>query len=117
MEASSKPNQNQQQKPPLRCWGCGEPHYYKNCPHYNREDPTTNIQEAFTFKKVARNINAAFEYHQNEYQSKMVEVEVKLDNHHVYILIGPNARLSYVNLKVFEISYLQSVKFRNLWLV
>ena len=32
MEASSKLEQGQTTKPPLQCWGCGEAHYYKNCP-------------------------------------------------------------------------------------
>ena len=32
VEASSKPEQTQSQRPPLQCWGCGAAHYYRDFP-------------------------------------------------------------------------------------
>ena len=41
-KASSKPKQIHNQKPPLQCWGCGEAHYYRNCPQWGRSEAVTN---------------------------------------------------------------------------
>ena len=42
-EASSRPDLGQSQKPPLQCWGCGEAHYFKNCPHRGRNEVAENL--------------------------------------------------------------------------
>ena len=74
-EASSKPEQAQNHKPPLQCWGCGEAHYYKNCPWRGRSEAMTNLQETSTMRDVARNIpiiNAALEDQKADYQLTMI---------------------------------------------
>ena len=80
-EASSKPEHGQSQKPPLQCCGCGEAHYFKNCPQRGRNDTLENLQEASIVGDVARNIpriNAALEDRREYYQPMIIELEGKL---------------------------------------
>eukprot|EP00253_Pinus_taeda_P015904 PITA_15904 len=107
-------------RPPLQCWGCGGPHYIKNCPQRKGTEQLSQIQEASTVGEVGRSvprINAALEDRQVEYQPTMVEFEGKFSNLPISVLIDPGATLSYVNPKVVERCNLQSVKFKNPWLV
>eukprot|EP00253_Pinus_taeda_P035306 PITA_35306 len=75
---------------------------------------TTN--ESKVSEHVPR-INAALEDRQAEYQPAMVEFEGKISNLIISVLIDPGATLSYVSPKVVERCNLQSVKFKNPWLV
>eukprot|EP00253_Pinus_taeda_P021672 PITA_21672 len=80
----------------------------------------SQIHEASTVGEVGRNvprINAALEDRQAEYQPTMVEFEGKISNLAISVLIDPGATLSYVNPKVVERCNLQSVKFKNPWIV
>eukprot|EP00253_Pinus_taeda_P018413 PITA_18413 len=107
-------------RPPVQCWGCGGPHYIKNCPQRKGTEQLSQIHQASTVGEVGRSvprINAALEDRQAEYQPTMVEFEGKISNLTISILIDPGATLSYVNPKVVERCNLQSVKFKNPWLV
>eukprot|EP00253_Pinus_taeda_P013617 PITA_13617 len=107
-------------RPPVQCWGCGGPHYIKNCPQRKGTEQLSQIQEASTVGEVGRSIpriNAALEDRQVEYQPTMVEFEGNISNLTVSILIDPGATLSYVSPKVVERCKLQSTKFKNPWLV
>eukprot|EP00253_Pinus_taeda_P028842 PITA_28842 len=107
-------------RPPVQCWGCGGPHYIKNCPQRKGTEQLSQIQEASTVGEVGRSIpriNAALEDRQAEYQPTMVEFEGNISNLTVSILIDPGATLSYVSPKVVERCKLQSTKFKNPWLV
>eukprot|EP00253_Pinus_taeda_P013110 PITA_13110 len=92
-------------RPPVQCWGCGGPHYVKNCPQRKGVDQISQIHEASTVGDVARSIpriNAALEDWQAEYQPTMVEFEGKISNLSIAILIDLGATLSYVSPKVVE---------------
>eukprot|EP00253_Pinus_taeda_P012064 PITA_12064 len=107
-------------RPPLQCWGCGGPHYIKNCPQRKGTEQLSQIHEASTVGEVGQNvprINAALEDQQAEYQPTMVEFEGKISNLPISVLIDPGATLSYINPKVVERCNLQFVKFKNPWLV
>eukprot|EP00253_Pinus_taeda_P030851 PITA_30851 len=107
-------------RPPVQCWGCGGPHYIKNCPQRKGSEKLSQIHEASTVGEVGRSIpriNAALEDRQAEYQPTMVEFEGKISNLTISVLIDPGATLSYVSPKVVEHCNLQSVKFKNPWLV
>lgn len=100
---------------PVRFPNCScnarEPHYYKNFPHRGRTEPVANIHEASTMGDVARNvprINATLEDHQEDYQSSMVELEGKISDHLVSILIYPGASLSYVSPRIVDECHLKS---------
>eukprot|EP00253_Pinus_taeda_P010499 PITA_10499 len=107
-------------RPPVQCWGCGGPHYIKKCPQRKGLEQFSQIHEALTVGEIGRSvprINAALEDRQAEYQPTMVEFEGNILNLTVSVLFDPGATLSYVSPKVVERCNLQSVKFKNKWLV
>jgi hypothetical protein len=74
-------------RPPIHCWGCKYYHLYKDFPH--RKDTVKmvhNIQEATIVGDMGR-IYAALNDRQAEHQSNMIEVEGKIINQPVSILI------------------------------
>lgn len=107
-------------RPPVQCWGCGGPHYIKNCPHRKGNDQVSQVYEASTVGDVALSIpriNASLEDRQADYQPMMVEFEGKIFDRSVSVLVDLGATLSYVSPKVVEKCNLQSVKFKSPWLV
>ena len=87
-------------KEPLKCWGCGEEHLLRDCPHRQQNSRRFyNIQEATTVNDVARSlpqIYAALDNKQADHQASMVEMEGMIANHPISILIDPSFNLSYV---------------------
>jgi hypothetical protein len=78
-------------RPPIQCWGCKEDHLYKDCPHRkDRVEIVHNIQDATTVEDMGR-IYATLNDRQAEYQSNMIEVEGKIMNQLVAILIDSRA--------------------------
>ena len=64
-----------------------------------KSPPLNILQEASIFNDIARNvhkINASLKYWQADQQSTMLEVEGKILNTHVSILIDSRASLSYI---------------------
>eukprot|EP00253_Pinus_taeda_P007269 PITA_07269 len=65
-------------RPQVQCWGCGGPHYVKNCPQWKGTEQLSQIHEASTVGEVGRSIpriNAPLDDRQAEYQPTMVEFE------------------------------------------
>ena len=98
---------------PLKCWECGEPHLRRNCPHLNLANRTTihNLQEALTVGDMGRSlhrINAAIDGRQADHQSSVVEIEGKINNTQIYVLIDPGAMLSYITPVVVESNKLKN---------
>ena len=78
------------------------------------------LQEASTMNDIARNIpivNVSLEYRQVDHQSTMLEVEGKVLNIHVSILLNSGSSLSYIASKVVEKCKLSKEKQKNAWLV
>ena len=64
---STVPNKNPTQKELLKCWECGEKHYFKDCPSRKQKFNVHSIQEGVTVGDMARSIPricAALENHQ-----------------------------------------------------
>jgi hypothetical protein len=59
----------------------------------------------------------ALENKQAEYQSPMIEVEGKIDNHHISILIGYGSINSYIKSNIVEIFHFQRINHNKYWLV
>jgi hypothetical protein len=81
---------------PLKCWECGEPHLRRNCPCLNSSNRTVvhNLQEASIVGDVGRSlhrINASMDGRQADHQSSVVEIEGKINNTQIYVLIDPGA--------------------------
>eukprot|EP00253_Pinus_taeda_P029720 PITA_29720 len=107
-------------RPQVQCWGCGRPHYVKNCPQRKGTEQLSQIHEAPTVGEVGCSIpiiNAALDDRQAEYQPTMVEFEGNISNLTITVLIDPGATLSYVSPKIVEHCKLQAVRFKNPWLV
>jgi hypothetical protein len=108
-------------KGPLRCWGCGEENMLRDFPHRkNNNIRVYNIQEATTINVVAKSIPqiyVAVENWQEDHQTSVVEIEGKLANHSISILIEPGYNLSYISPQVVEACVLQKEKHKNSWLV
>ena len=62
-------------------------------------------------------IFAALDNKQTEYQSPMIEVEGKIDNQPITILIDYGASHNYIKSKIVEIFHLQMSKHNKYWLV
>ena len=93
-------------KEPLKCWGCGEEHLLRDCPHWQQNSwRIYNVQEATTVNDVARSvpqIYAALDNKQADHQASVVEVEGMITNHLVSILIDPGSNLSYIAPKAVD---------------
>jgi hypothetical protein len=114
-------NKETSQKEPVKCWECGEPHYFKDCPHGKKNNNNIHIvREATTVCEIAwrtPKINAALENIQTDHKASVVEVEGMLNDQLISILIDTCATLSYVSPKIVEICKLQKEKFEKVWLV
>jgi hypothetical protein len=95
--------------------------YIGTCPHKGERMRTVhNIQEAEIVEYMGGNmpmIYASLENKQEKYQSPMIEVEGKIDNHPIEILIDSRASHSYINSNIVEIFHLQRSKHKKSWLV
>jgi hypothetical protein len=91
---------------PLKCWGCGEEHLLRDCPHRQQNSwRIYNVQEATTVNDVARSvpqIYASLDNKQDDHQASVVEMEGMITNHLVSILIDPGSNLSYIAPKAVD---------------
>jgi hypothetical protein len=67
--------------------------------------------------EIMPRIYAALDKKQEEYQSPMIEVEGKIDNQPIEILIDSRASHSYINDNIVERFHLQRSKHKKSWLV
>jgi hypothetical protein len=62
-------------------------------------------------------IYATLDNKHDEYQSPMIELEGKIDNQPIAILIDSGSIHSYINTNIVEIFHLQRSKHKKSWLV
>ena len=89
---------------PSKFWGCGEPHLLRDCPHRNIQ-MIVRDREATTENDIARNIptiHAALDNRQAQHQATMVEMEGKIFDKFVSILIDLGYKYSYISLDLVE---------------
>ena len=67
--------------------------------------------------RIMPRIYVALENKQVEYQSPMIKVESKIDNHPIEILIDSGASHSYINSNIIETSHLQRSQHKKYRLV
>jgi hypothetical protein len=67
--------------------------------------------------KIMPRIYATLDNRQEDYQSHMIEVEGKIDNEPITILVDSGASHSYIDPKLFEIFKLKKCKHGKSWLV
>ena len=91
---------------PLRHWGCGESHFYRDCPHKKDNQSIHAVREATTVGEVARNIpqiSPVLENHQADYQPSMIEVDGKILDKPISILIDSRSTLSYISPNLVDL--------------
>ena len=102
---------------PVQCWGCDGNHLYRDYPHKGERMRTIhNIQEVETIEYMIGRmprIYASLDNKQEEYQSPMIEVEGKIDNLPITILIDSRASHSYINSNIVERFHLQRTKHKK----
>jgi hypothetical protein len=79
-----------------------------------------NIQEAETVEDmggIMPKIYATLDNKQEKYQPPMIEVERKINNHPIAILIDYGDNHSYINSYIIGIFILQMSKHKKYWLV
>jgi hypothetical protein len=97
-------------RPPIQCWGCKEDHLYNDFPQIKDKVNTVhNIQEAITIDDMGR-IYAALDDRQAEYQSNMIEVEGKIINKPISILINSGTSHCYTDPKIVDRLHLEKSK-------
>jgi hypothetical protein len=90
---------------------------YKDFPHRKDKVKTMhNIQEATTIEDMGR-IYVSLDDRQAEYQSNMIEVEGKIINHPVSILIDSGASHCYIDPKIVDRLHLEKSKLEKSSLV
>jgi hypothetical protein len=108
-------------KPSIQCWGCGGYHMYRDCPRRGEKVRTIyNVQQDDTMKDMGRNvprIYAALDNKQVEFQSHMIEVESKINNQTISILIDLGDSHIYIYPKMVERLYFPRRKHGKSWLV
>jgi hypothetical protein len=106
---------------PLKCWGSGEEHLLRDCPHRQQNNQKFyNIQEATIVNDVARSVPqnyVALDNNQADHQASVVEIEGMIFNHLVSVLIDPGSNLSYIAPKAVDKCKLQPHKNTKPWLV
>jgi hypothetical protein len=99
-----------QRIPKIQFWGCKEDHLYEDFPHRkNRVKTMHKIQEATTIKDMGR-IYAALNDQQVEYQSNMIEVEGKIINQPIVILIDSGESHRYIDPNIVDRLHLEKSK-------
>jgi hypothetical protein len=102
-------------------WGCEGDHLYKDCAHKGERMMTIhNIQEDDTMDNMGRGMPmfyASFDNRKIYYQSHMIEVECKINNYPIAILIDFGASNSYIDPKIVERFKLKRCKHEKYWLV
>jgi hypothetical protein len=107
-------------QPPIQCWGCKGDHMYRNCPHISeRVNIVHSAQQVETVEDMGRSvpkIYAALDNKQVEFQSHVIEVEGKINNHLIVILIESEASHSYLDPKILERFHFPRSKLGKPWM-
>jgi hypothetical protein len=100
-------------RPPIQCLGCKEDHMYKHFPHIkDRVKTVHNVQEDTIVEDMGI-IYATLDDQQEECQSNMIEVDGKIINHHVVILIDSREIHCYIDPKIVDRLHLEKSKLRK----
>jgi hypothetical protein len=94
---------------------------YRDFPHKDEKVRIVhNVQQVETMEDMGRNvprIYVALDNKQSEFHSHMIEVEGKIKNQHIVILIDSGASHSYLDPKMVERFQLPRINIGKTWLV
>jgi hypothetical protein len=116
-----KQGEGRPRESPIQCWGGGGNHMYIYCPHRGEKVSIVhNVQQSNTMEDMGKNvprIDASLDNNKVEFQSHMIEVEGKIKNQTIDILIYSGASHSYIDPKMVGIFHFPRSKLRKSWLV
>jgi hypothetical protein len=102
----TKSSGQRSRQPPIQCWGCKGDHMYRDCPRRSERVKTIHsAQQTEIVEDMGTSvpkIYAALDNKQDEFQSYMIEVEGKINNQPIVILIDSGASHSYLDPKMVE---------------
>jgi hypothetical protein len=91
---------------PMKCWGCEGDHMYIYCHHKGEKVMTIhNVQQNDTMEDMDINVSrirTSLDNKQVEFESHMIEVEGKIKNKPIAILIDLGASHSYLDTNMVE---------------
>jgi hypothetical protein len=101
-------------KGPLQCWGCGETHMLRDCPHRQHDIKNVyNVQGEDMANDVSIRVSRIYvvvENRQEYHKYFVVELEGIISNQPISISIDPSSNLSYISPQFFEACSLQRNK-------
>jgi hypothetical protein len=107
-------------KQPMKCWGCNGDHMYQDCPHRDEKVRVVHnvqqVKQLKTWEKCTKDLCSPGQQ-AGQFQSHMVEVEGKINNQPIAILIDSGASHSYLDPKMVERFQLPKRKLGKPWLV
>jgi hypothetical protein len=108
-------------KPPIQCWGCGGDDMYIDFPHRGKKVRIVhNVQQDEIVEDISINvprIYTSLDNNQVEFQSHTIEVEGKITNQPINILIDSGASDIYLDPKMVEIFQFSRSNLGKPWLV
>jgi hypothetical protein len=115
-EMETRPRQQ-----PMKCWGCNENHMFRDFPQRREKLRTThNVQQAVIVEDMGRSvprIYVSLDTKQAEFWLHMIDVEGKINDQPIAILIDSGASHSYLDLKMVERFQLTRSKLGKPWFV
>ena len=102
----------------IKCSKLQGPHYSQDCKN-KTNGVLHNLQEEPTIEEIAGTlwIYAALDGRQEDHQATMVEIEGKILNTSISILIDPSACRSCVSPKIVDVCKIGKIKHDKPWLV
>jgi hypothetical protein len=106
-----------ERKQPINCWGCEGDQIYKYCPHRGDKMRIVHrINQEEAIEDMGRSmptIYATLDNIQADYQSHMIDVDGKIDNQPIAILIDYGHSHSYID----PILDIKDFVGRNIWII
>ena len=91
------PPSNMQAPPNVSCWGCGGPHFQRDCPKGQTSSKKKEGKESMVNSGNTHRIHADVHNHQAEHQSTVVESSGKVNNVKLKILFDPGEIDSFIS--------------------
>jgi hypothetical protein len=104
----------------IHCWSCGGNHRHRDCPQRGDKERTTqSVKQVVKVEDMGRNIPRIYttlDNKQVDIQSHMINVEGKINDKPIAILIDSRSIHSYLDPKMVEIFLLPKRKLGKYWL-
>ena len=100
----------------MQCWRCGGTHLYRDFPYKKDNDNIQTTRERAIVGEVAWNIphiSITLDNHQPDYQPSVIEVDGKILDKPISILIDSGSTLSYISTKLVDLCKMRKYAFEK----